>query len=150
LRRGLIQSVLARAPCFDIARVIHANAGRILMTPEQFNQFCGSLPHTTHVVQFGGADVWKIGGKLFAAMWDASHKNGGVTFKPSPIGYEVLQTRPGLRPAPYLASRGIKWIQRYSEESMSDNELKEYLKQSYVVVREALPRKVRESLQLPE
>lgn len=116
------------------------------MTPILFNQFCGSLPHTTHVVQFGGADVWKIGGKLFAAMWEATQKNGGVTFKPSPIAYEVLQTRPGLRPAPYLASRGIKWIQRYSDESMSDDELKTYLEQSYQLVRDGLPRKVRASL----
>ena len=33
------------------------------MTYEEFNAFCGSLPATTHVVQWGGADVWKVGGK---------------------------------------------------------------------------------------
>lgn len=119
------------------------------MTPERFNRFCGSLPHTAHVVQFGGADVWKIGGKLFAVMWDASRKNGGVTFKPSPIAYEILATQPGLRPAPYLATRGIKWIQRFSDESMSDDALETYLEQSYLLVRAGLPRKVRESLQIP-
>ncbi len=120
------------------------------MTRERFNQYCGSLPHVVHVIQFGGADVWKIGGKLFAAMWDASQKNGGVTFKPSPIAYEILQTRPGLRPAPYLASRGIKWIQRFSDVSMSDDELETYLQQSYVLVRDGMPRKVRASLQVAQ
>lgn len=116
------------------------------MTPEQFNQFCSSLPHACHVVQFGGADVWKIGGKIFAAMWSGTGKNAGITFKPSLMGYEILSVQPGLRPAPYLASRGIKWIQRYSDETMSDTELKDYLSQSYRLVLEGLPRKQREAL----
>lgn len=117
------------------------------MTPEQFNAVCASFPHSTHVVQFGGANVWKVGGKIFAAMWDGPGKNAGITFKPSLMSYEVLSTQPGLRPAPYLASRGIKWIQRFSDQSMSDEELKIYLKQSYTLVLAGLPRSLRQSLQ---
>jgi predicted DNA-binding protein (MmcQ/YjbR family) len=117
------------------------------MTPKEFNAVCASFPHSTHVVQFGGADVWKIGGKIFAAMWDGPGKNAGVTFKPTPMGYEVLSTQPGLRPAPYLASRGIKWIQRFSDKSMSDEDLKIYLKQSYMLVLEGLPKRLRQSLE---
>lgn len=119
------------------------------MTPKQFNAFCRSLPHATHVVQWGGADVWKVGGKLFAVMWVGDGKNDGITFKPSPIAYEILRTRPGLRPAPYLASRGIKWIQRFSDASMSDADLKAYLKRSYELVLEGLPKKRREALRAP-
>jgi predicted DNA-binding protein (MmcQ/YjbR family) len=117
------------------------------MTPAQFNAVCAAFPHSTHVVQFGGADVWKIGDKIFAAMWDGPGKNSGITFKPSAMGYELLCTQPGLRPAPYLASRGIKWVQRYSDESMSDDDLTLYLKQSYMLVLERLPRRLRQSLQ---
>jgi len=116
------------------------------MTPDRFNAFCASLPHTTHVVQWGGADVWKIGGKLFAVMWDGADKHAGITFKTSPLSYEILGALPGLRPAPYLASRGIKWIQRYSDESMSDDELEQYLRRSYDLVFSALPRRVRDTL----
>src|SRR3546814_12828317 len=36
------------------------------MNAEAFNAYCASLPATTHVVQWGGADVWKVGGKVFA------------------------------------------------------------------------------------
>ncbi|NNF79091.1 MAG: MmcQ/YjbR family DNA-binding protein, partial [Rhizobiales bacterium] len=36
------------------------------MTYEEYNAFCGALPATTHVVQWGGAHVWKVGGKVFA------------------------------------------------------------------------------------
>jgi predicted DNA-binding protein (MmcQ/YjbR family) len=116
------------------------------MTPDDFNRFCGSLAHTTHVVQWGGAQVWKVGGKLFAAMWDGSDRNAGVTFKVTPLSYDILRSEPGLRPAPYLASRGIKWIQRYSDATMSDEDLKAYLKQSHALVFLALPKKQREAL----
>ena len=36
------------------------------MTRDEFNAFCGGLPAATHVVQWGGSDVWKVGGKMFA------------------------------------------------------------------------------------
>ena len=40
------------------------------MTLDDYNGFCASLPGTTHVVQWGGAHVWKVGGKVFAiAGW---------------------------------------------------------------------------------
>ncbi len=39
------------------------------MTFEEFNAFCGSLPATTYVVQWGGSHVWKVGGKVFAIGW---------------------------------------------------------------------------------
>ena len=35
------------------------------MKLKAYNAFCKSLPHTTHVVQWGDADVWKVGGKVF-------------------------------------------------------------------------------------
>jgi predicted DNA-binding protein (MmcQ/YjbR family) len=116
------------------------------MTIEEFNRFCGAFPHATHVEQWGGAQVWKIGGKLFAAMWDGDDKNAGVTFKASPASFEILGVQPGLRPAPYLASRGLKWIQRFTDESMGDEDLKAYLRRSYELVLAGLPRKQRESL----
>lgn len=43
------------------------------MTKDEFNAFCGGLPATDHVVHRGGAEVWKVGGKLFAiGRWDAA------------------------------------------------------------------------------
>ena len=36
------------------------------MTYDTFNRFCAALPHATYVVQWGGAHVWKVGGKVFA------------------------------------------------------------------------------------
>jgi len=36
------------------------------LTYDDFNEFCRALPATVHVVQWGGAQVWKVGGKVFA------------------------------------------------------------------------------------
>ncbi|MBP0579126.1 MmcQ/YjbR family DNA-binding protein [Labrys sp. LIt4] len=118
------------------------------MTHEEYNAFCGSLPATSHVVQWGGAHVWKVGGKVFAV---GSQQNGEprYTFKVSEISYEVLKEQPGLRPAPYLASRGMKWIQHYAEPGLSDDELRDYLRQSHFIVSRGLSKKMRAELGLP-
>lgn len=117
------------------------------MTYEEYNAFCGGLPATSYVVQWGGAHVWKVGGKVFAI---GGWADGGpaYTFKVSDIGYEVLRNEPGLRPAPYLASRGMKWIQHYAEPGLSDAELKDYIQQSHKIVSLGLTKKRQKELGL--
>ncbi len=118
------------------------------MTRKQFNAFCSKLAHTTHVVQWGGAEVWKIGGKVFAIGWFNDAEHAAITFKVSEIAYEILRDAPGLRPAPYLASRGMKWIQDYDEPGLGDAGLKDHLKQSYQIVSRGLSKKLQRALGL--
>ena len=118
------------------------------MTPERFNAFCGGLPHATHVVQWGGAHVWKVGGKVFAIGGLGEGETLAVTFKCSPMSFEMLKEQPGLRPAPYLASRGFTWIQRVTSESMDDAALEAYLRASHDLAARALSRKRRQELGL--
>jgi predicted DNA-binding protein (MmcQ/YjbR family) len=115
-----------------------------------FNQFCAALPHTATVVQWGGAHVWKIGGpkgKMFAICWPEP-TGMLVTFKVSPMSYDILKEQPGLRPAPYLASRGMTWIQRVTNESMDDTALKDYLRESHRLCGLALPKSQQKELGL--
>lgn len=119
------------------------------MTRDEFNAFCAALPHTNHVVQWGDSDVWKVGApgaqKLFAVCgWNDGED--AFTFKASEIGYEILAERPGVRPAPYLASRGLKWLQQYAPDGLTDEELKGQIRQSYDMVAAKLPKKVRTAL----
>jgi len=119
------------------------------MTVEDYNAFCGSLAHTTHVVQWGGAHVWKVGGKVFAiGGWGNDEANLHVTFKCSEMSYETLRELPGLRPAPYLASRGMKWIQRTGPETLDDDGLKDYVSESYRLVSLGLPKRLQKELGL--
>ena len=117
------------------------------MTRDEINAFCGSLPHANHVIQWGNSDVWKVGGKLFAVCgW---HKGGtAVTFKASPIAFEVLQDMQGVNPAPYLASRGMKWLQDTREPGLSEAELKNHITYSYEMAVAALTKKKRAELGL--
>ncbi len=117
------------------------------MTREKFNTFCRALPATTYVCQWGGAHVWKVGGKVFAIAWEENGK-AAVTFKVSEVAYEMLQDQPGLRPAPYLASRGLKWIQHFAKPGLSDAALRDYIRQSHVIVSQGLSRKRRRELGL--
>lgn len=118
------------------------------MILDDYNAFCASLPHATHVVQWGGAHVWKIGGKVFAIGGWSDGEMLAVTFKVSDLAFDILSEQPGLRPAPYLASRGMKWIQRQTKESMDDEALQDYLTESYRIVGAGLPKKVRNELGL--
>jgi len=118
-----------------------------LMMRDDFNRFCQGLKTTTHVVQWGNADVWKVGGKVFAICGWAEDADA-FTFKVSDIAFEVLRDQPGIRPAPYLAARGFKWLQHYGEPGLSDTELRHHITLSYDMIVAGLTRKKRAELGL--
>ena len=119
-----------------------------MMTRADFNAFCASLTGTNHVVQWGNADVWKVGPKVFAICgWNDGRD--AFTFKASDIAYEVLQDQPGIRPAPYLASRGMKWLQVHDDPGLSEAELRDHIVMSYDMVAAKLTKKQRADLGLP-
>ena len=113
-----------------------------------FNDFCENLPATTTVVQWGGAHVWKVGGKVFAVAGWGDADFFAVTFKVTPLSHEILQEQPGLRPAPYLASRGMKWIQHYAAPGLKDEDLKAYIETSHRLVADGLSKKKQKELGL--
>lgn len=75
------------------------------MTREEIEAFAMALPAVTKVVQWGGSDVYKVGGKVFAVV---GFENG-LAFKVSEIGFEVLTSDGGPgRQAPYFAKG--RWV----------------------------------------
>lgn len=121
------------------------------LTAREYNAFCGGLSGTSHVVQWGGAHVWKVGGatgKVFAIGWFERGHHPAITFKVSDIAWEILREASGCRPAPYMASRGMKWIQSFDQPGLSKTELKQYLKASHTLAAAGLPKKAREALGL--
>jgi len=119
------------------------------MTSDEFNAFCRALPATSHVVQWGGSHVWKVGGKVFVVGgW--SDGAPAFSFKVGDIAFDMLISQPGLRPAPYLASRGLKWIQHCAAPGLAEEELRAYIRQSHRIVSSGLPKKTRRALGLDE
>ncbi len=120
----------------------------VSMTYEEFNRFCSSLPATSHVFQWGSSHVWKVGGKVFAiGGWEKADKPA-FTFKTSELNYHFLSAQPVYRPAPYFASRGMKWIQQYDVSGTDDDELMYYLRESHRIVSLGLTKKKQKELGL--
>ena len=120
--------------------------GDLAMKLNEFNSFCKSFPFATYVVQWRGSHVWKVGSKVFAiGRWD-DKKNSGITFKVSKITFECLKHELGIRPAPYLATRGMNWLQCYNEDSISRNDLRSHLTRSYNIVFDSLTKKIQREL----
>jgi len=115
---------------------------------DDFDAFCAALPRVTHVVQWGGASVWKVGGKVFAIGGWSETTEFAVSFKCTETSFAVLKDLPGLRPAPYLASRGLTWIQRIDGRTLDDARIRDYLRASHALIVAKLPRKIRRELEL--
>ena len=118
------------------------------MTYEEFNEFCSALPATTYVTQWGGSHAWKVGGKIFAiGGWEKVEKPA-ITFKTSELNYHFLNDQAGYRPSPYLAARGMKWIQQYDVPGKEDDQLTYYLTESHRIVSLGLNKKKQKELGL--
>jgi predicted DNA-binding protein (MmcQ/YjbR family) len=133
------------------------------MTHEEFNDFCKSFKCTTYVVQWGGSHVWKVGGKVFAIGTTNKLAEPAFTFKTSELNYYFLAESPGYQPAPYMASRGMKWIQQHNifndndpaldndiqiNEQQRDEDLKYYLSESFRLVSLGLTKRLQKELGL--
>jgi predicted DNA-binding protein (MmcQ/YjbR family) len=108
------------------------------VTLADLNTFCASLPHSFRVIQWEDAHVWKIGvgarAKVFVIARSGDNGLAQVSFKCSRMSFDLLQDQTGLRPAPYLASRGMSWIQRTGNDSMDDSALRDYIRESFRLV----------------
>lgn len=118
------------------------------MTYDQFNEFCKALAATSYVQQWGNSHVWKVGGKVFAVGGWSDAEKPAYTFKTSEQNFHFLSKKEGYRPAPYLASRGMLWIQQFDADDPQDEELTYYLQESYRIVSLGLTKKKQKELGL--
>lgn len=114
---------------------------------DAFNRVCAARPGAYRVIQWGGATVWKVGLKVFAIGAVLREGGWGVSVKVSPIAFEALRNVEGYRPAPYLASRGLSWLQ-VSCDSVDWEETTSLIEMSYRLVTAALPARTRLELGL--
>ena len=118
------------------------------MTYDEFNKFCESLTAATYVVQWGDSHVWKVRGKVFAiGGWEKTDKPA-FTFKTSEHNFHFLNDQPGYRPAPYMAARGMQWMQQFDGNEQEDEELEHYIRESHKLVSLGLTKKMQRELGL--
>lgn len=104
-------------------------------------ELCASLPGAEWSEPFGpGTDVWKVGGKIFAATGAGA---GGVTVKcPDVETAEMLRDAGAALKAPYFHK---SWVLVPFAEA-DPPEITHRLHVSYDTIRESLPKKVRATL----
>lgn len=110
------------------------------MERDQINSLCAALPGADLTRPFGPeTDVWKIGGKIFAALGvDAS----GVCVKCADVETaEMLRAIGAFGKAPYF-HRSWVLVPLATEPA----EMEHRIRQSYDLIRASLPKKLRESL----
>lgn len=125
------------------------------MTLDEYNTFCESLTGTTHVVQWGGSHVWKVGGKIFAISElgtgpdkaePGAEGNIAVAFKCADMSYRMLTELPGIVPAPYLAR--AKWVRVEPDAEFSDADRRAYLAEAHRIISTKLTKKLQAELGL--
>ncbi len=125
------------------------------MTLDEYNAHCKSLTGTTHVVQWGGSHVWKVGGKIFAISElgtgpdkaePGAEGNIAVAFKCADMSYRMLTELPGIIPAPYLAR--AKWVRVEPDAEFSDADRRAYLAEAHRIISTKLTKKLQAELGL--
>lgn len=110
------------------------------MSPAALRKCCLDLPGAECMVQWGGDEVYKIGGKMFAATDAASTQ---VSFKCSDEAFHLLTESGAASPAPYLAR--AKWVE-VAPGDMGPDELRQRVRQAYSIVRSGLTKKLQAGL----
>jgi predicted DNA-binding protein (MmcQ/YjbR family) len=113
------------------------------MNVEELRKFCTSLPGVTEDIKWGSDLCFSVGGKMFVVT-SADSNEAGVSFKCTPEKFAELTERDGVRPAQYVAR--YHWVTVERPGAIGAAELKELINTSYNLVREKLPKKLRDSL----
>jgi predicted DNA-binding protein (MmcQ/YjbR family) len=114
------------------------------MDIESIRQYCLSLPATTEKIQWGADLVFKVGGKMYAALVLDDRQLGRLSFKSTPEGFAELIEREGVEPAAYAAR--YHWVTVLPPHAMREDEIRGLLRAAYEIVRACLPKKVQQDL----
>jgi predicted DNA-binding protein (MmcQ/YjbR family) len=115
------------------------------MTVEDIQGICKALPAVTEDIKWGNDLVFSVGGKMFCVA-GLNQSPTTASFKVTDEQFDEMCDRPGFKPAPYVAK--YKWVWLDDISKMNKAEWKKYIKQSYELVKEKLPAKIKKQLQI--
>ena len=113
------------------------------MNRESIREFCLSLPHVTEDIQWEVDLLFRIGGKMFAVM-NLESEPVTLSFKCTPEEFGELTQIDGIITAPYVAR--YHWVQIQRPGVLKTAEVKRLIKDSYQMVYDKLPGKLKKSL----
>jgi predicted DNA-binding protein (MmcQ/YjbR family) len=113
------------------------------MNIEELRKFCLSMPHATEDVKWGNDLTFLVGKKMFAVTGLESGEQG-ISFKCTPEKFAELIERDGIIPAHYVAR--YHWVTVENTDALKTDELKDLIKNSYNLVCDKLPKKIKKEL----
>ena len=114
------------------------------MDIETIRKFCLAMPHVTEDIQWENDLLMRIGNKMFAVLSLEAASDHVMSFKCTPEKFAELIERDGINPAPYVAR--YHWVALERFDALSKRELESLLRTAYELIRDKLPKKVRDQL----
>lgn len=114
------------------------------MDIEKIRQRCLPLPYATEDIQWVNDLLFRVGGKIFAAVDLGPSSNGSLSFKCSPEKFAELIECDGISPARYVAR--YHWVTVSTPDALSETEINALIKESYNMALARLSKKVRAQL----
>lgn len=113
------------------------------MNIEQLRKYCLSFPGATEDIKWGADLCFSVGAKMFCVT-GADSVQSGMSIKCTPAKFDGLIEREGIDPAAYVGR--YKWVRISDLRAVTPNELKSLINQSYILVRDKLPKKLRDEI----
>jgi len=113
------------------------------MDIEQLRKFCLSFPGATEDIKWGADLCFCVGAKMFCVT-SADSISAGMSLKCTPERFAELIEREGIDPAAYVGR--YKWVRITDLDAVSPGDLKDLIKQSYQLVFDKLPPKVKKTI----
>ena len=114
------------------------------MSFDSIREYCLSLPHVTEDVQWENDLLFRIGNKMFTVLALDAAAPYRMSFKCTPEEFAELTEQDDIDPAPYVAR--YHWVALETFDALSAPELKALVRNSYDLVLEKLPKKLRSEL----
>ena len=113
------------------------------MNIEDIRLLCSSLPGVTEDIKWGHDLVFSIGAKMFCVV-GLDQVPVSASFKVTDDEFDEMSNRKGFKPAPYVAK--YKWVWIDDIKKMKKADWNQYISQSYELVKQKLPPKIRKQL----
>lgn len=113
------------------------------MDIEALQAICKTLPKVTEDIKWGHDLCFCIGGKMFCVV-GLNQSPTSVSFKVLDEEFDEVSNRKGFKPAPYVAR--YKWVLAEDISIMTTQNWEYYVTQSYNLVKNKLPAKIKKEL----
>jgi predicted DNA-binding protein (MmcQ/YjbR family) len=114
------------------------------MSTDFLQQYCAGWPGVTSDIKWDDDLCFSVAGKMFCVAW-LGHPSK-ISFKVREEEFEEICAKEGFIPAPYMAR--AKWVLVTDVSKLTKEEWEHFVKQSYSLVIQKLPKKTARELNL--